>query len=195
MNKDLKDMPIDNRATSDGSPFRNNAIKKMEGSALFNHGKPHTEKTSSGSTPSGSARQTDQVYNYVDGAQSSMVNTGGGAFKPSARGVQLAKNRTGFYDTDPEGMRQSNPFKGEILRPSGSSNLVSGFKDEKGNITRVSVFDPAKDKRTPRLKQYNEFVKNRDSHNANATKIQNTIKNISGYTGPTRKPGSVVKKK
>ena len=36
MNKDLKDMPIDNRATSDGSPFRNNAIKKMEGSALFN---------------------------------------------------------------------------------------------------------------------------------------------------------------
>ena len=39
MNKDLKDMPIDNRATSDGSPFRNNAIKKMEGSALFNKNK------------------------------------------------------------------------------------------------------------------------------------------------------------
>ena len=37
MNKDLKYMPIDNRATSDGTPFRNNAIKKMESSALFNH--------------------------------------------------------------------------------------------------------------------------------------------------------------
>lgn len=40
MNKDLKYMPIDNRASSlnnNGTPFRNNAIKKMESIPLFNH--------------------------------------------------------------------------------------------------------------------------------------------------------------
>lgn len=52
MNKDLKYMPIDNRATSDGSPFRNNAIKKMESSALFNHIDGH-KKDPFGSAPKG----------------------------------------------------------------------------------------------------------------------------------------------
>jgi hypothetical protein len=46
MNKDLKYMPIDNRATSDGTPFRNNAIKKMESSALFNHVDGHPKPVS-----------------------------------------------------------------------------------------------------------------------------------------------------
>lgn len=55
MNKDLKYMPIDNRASginNNGSPFRNNAIKKMESSALFNHIDGH-KKDPFGPAPEG----------------------------------------------------------------------------------------------------------------------------------------------
>ena len=60
MNKDLKYMPIDNRASginNNGSPFRNNAIKKMESSALFNHidghPKPVSKENPFGPAPEG----------------------------------------------------------------------------------------------------------------------------------------------
>jgi|8_EtaG_2_1085327.scaffolds.fasta_scaffold04013_14 hypothetical protein len=49
MNKDLKYMPIDNRASSlnnNGTPFRNNAIKKMESIPLFNHVDGHPKPVS-----------------------------------------------------------------------------------------------------------------------------------------------------
>ena len=200
MNKDLKYMPIDNKASvinNNGTPFRNNAIKKMEGSALFNHGNPNTPhpKKVAGTTAGGSARTTDGDYNYADGSQIS-INQNTGAYKPSAKGIEIAKNRTGYFDTDPEGIKRSTPYTGKLLRGGNNNSMITGIQNPDGSKTRFSAFDENKPKSSVKATQklYNNFLKTRDSHNKNAEFIQNSIRKVAGYTGPTRRPGSSVKK-
>tara|TARA_R100001460_G_scaffold8868_3_gene21819 strand:+ start:3678 stop:4160 length:483 start_codon:yes stop_codon:yes gene_type:complete len=92
MNKDLKYMPIDNRATTDGTPFRNNAIKKMESSALFNHVDGHPKP------------KVDEFGNPIPkGFKSDIKGETGG----SARTLESLKKE---FETKMSG-RQSTPSK------------------------------------------------------------------------------------
>lgn len=182
MNKDLKYMPVDNRASSinnNGTPFRNHAINKMNKSSLFNNGKLKP----AGSSASGQKRTTDGDYEYLDGKQVAIKDSQGGSFKPTSRSIKLAQTNTGDYYKNPEMNKQIQPYGGSLRR--SKNNLITGFKSPDGSVKRVPAFDESQVKNTSpeTQKLYKNFQKAQKDHNKRRENILKTLKKVSEFQG------------
>lgn len=182
MNKDLKYMPVDNRASSinnNGTPFRNHAINKMNKSSLFTNGKLKPAGTSA----SGQIRTTDDDYEYLDGRQVAIRDNQGGSFKPTSKSIQLAQNKTGKYYTNPEMNKQIQPYRGSLRR--SKNNMITGFNLPDGSVQRVPAFNESQVKNTSpeTQKLYKNFKKDQGDHNKRRESILNTLKKVSQFQG------------